>query len=175
MLGGTRFRSVDVMTNNTFIPETTVPDATIAPSTAGTATGAGTGTGMGTADPTAETTAYPAGATYPTPPAYSAPAYPAAAAAAQPQPQAPYYPAQPKTNVLGIVTLVLGILGFGLIPVITGHIALGQIRRTNEDGRGITLAGLILGYITLAGWLLVAFFWVAVAGVAVFGSALGTN
>jgi hypothetical protein len=85
-------------------------------------------------------------------------------------PPALTYYTQVKTNVLGIVTLVLGVLGFGLVPVITGHIALNQIKKTGEDGRGLTLAGLILGYVTLAGWLLVAAFWIAVAGFAAFGA-----
>ena len=158
------------MTNNTFTPETT-PTTTTDPGTAAATAATPTSDAGRSA---AETTAYPTGA-FPTPPAYPAasqPAYPSSPAAA-PQPQ--YYPVQPKNNVLGIVTLVLGILGFGLIPVITGHIALGQIKRTGEEGRGITLAGLILGYVTLAGWLVVAFFWVAVAAVAVIGSAAGVN
>ncbi|WP_368498025.1 DUF4190 domain-containing protein [Herbiconiux sp. A18JL235] len=91
-------------------------------------------------------------------------------------PAAPQYsaPAPAKTNTLGIITLVLGVLGFGLVPVITGHIALGQIARNGEDGRGITLAGLILGYVTLAGWLAVALFWIAAAGIAIFGAAVST-
>ncbi|WP_228507736.1 DUF4190 domain-containing protein [Herbiconiux sp. VKM Ac-1786] len=101
-----------------------------------------------------------------------APAFPGQPVAAQP---ASVLPAQPRTNVLGIITLVLGVLGFGLVPVITGHIALNQIKRTGEDGRGLTLAGLILGYVTLAGWLIVAFFWVAVAGLAVIGAAAGAG
>ncbi|WP_291042731.1 DUF4190 domain-containing protein [Herbiconiux sp.] len=81
-----------------------------------------------------------------------------------------YYPEAPRTNTLGIVTLVLGILGFGLVPVITGHIALGQIKKNRDDGYGITLAGLILGYVTLAGWILVAAFWIGAAGIALFGA-----
>lgn len=101
-----------------------------------------------------------------------APAFPGQPVATQP---ASVLPAQARTNVLGIITLVLGMLGFGLVPVITGHIALNQIKRTGEDGRGLTLAGLILGYVTLAGWLLVAFFWVAVAGLAVIGAAAGSG
>lgn len=101
-----------------------------------------------------------------------APAFPGQPVAAQP---ASVLPAQARTNVLGIITLVLGVLGFGLVPVITGHIALNQIKRTGEDGRGLTLAGLILGYVTLAGWLIVAFFWVAVAGLAVIGAAAGSG
>jgi hypothetical protein len=85
-----------------------------------------------------------------------------------------YYSEAPRTNTLGIVTLVLGILGFGLVPVITGHIALGQIKKNREDGYGITLAGLILGYVTLAGWLLVAAFWIGAAGIALFGALAAT-
>jgi hypothetical protein len=55
---------------------------------------------------------------------------------------------------MAIVSLVLGILGlvlfFGVasIPaVITGHVARKQIREREEDGDGIALAGLILGWI----------------------------
>ena len=87
-----------------------------------------------------------------TPP--TAPAEPATPAS----PQYGYPPVRP-TNVLGIITLVLGVLGFAIVPVITGHIALAQIKRTGDDGRGITIAGLILGYIGLAGYLLAALFF----------------
>ena len=87
-----------------------------------------------------------------TPP--TAPAEPATPAS----PQYGYPPVRP-TNVLGIITLVLGVLGFAIVPVVTGHIALAQIKRTGEDGRGITLAGLVLGYIGLAGYLLAALFF----------------
>lgn len=48
-------------------------------------------------------------------------------------------PVAAKTNTLSIVALVLGIL----VPiggVITGHIALGQIKRTGEGGHGLALA-----------------------------------
>ncbi|MCS5717284.1 DUF4190 domain-containing protein [Herbiconiux sp. CPCC 205763] len=135
--------------------------ATLPPAATGTLPAAATGTGT------------PAAAgTVPIYPSHQAPQQPAPPAAPQP---AQLYPPQPKTNILGIVTLVLGILGFGVIPVITGHIALNQIKKTGEDGRGLTLAGLILGYVTLAGWLLIAAFWVALAGFAVVGAALGAN
>lgn len=89
------------------------------------------------------------------------------AAPLQPTSGPAYLPVQPRTNVLGILTLVFGILGFGVVPVVTGHIALGQIKRTGEEGRGLTLAGLILGYVTVAGWLLVALFWIGAFGVAI--------
>lgn len=37
-----------------------------------------------------------------------------------------------------------------IVAVICGHVALAQIRRTGEQGRGIALAGLIIGYVGLA-------------------------
>jgi len=59
-----------------------------------------------------------------------------------------------KTNVLAIVSLVLGILGpfccilLAIGAVITGHIATGQIKKNpNETGAGLAKAGFILGYI----------------------------
>ena len=60
------------------------------------------------------------------------------------------------TNVLAIVSLVTGLLGLSFAPfigsiaaVITGHIALHQIKATHEQGRGMALAGLIMGYVLL--------------------------
>ncbi|SDY76197.1 DUF4190 domain-containing protein [Herbiconiux ginsengi] len=177
------------MTNDTPTPESSPTSASTeggatetteifggtAPTAAGTFPAADTGTlpAAGTLPASATATATlppPAPASVPLYPGYQAPAAPQPPAAPAPQP-AQLYPPQPKTNILGIITLVLGILGFGVVPVITGHIALSQIKKTGEDGRGLTLAGLILGYVTVAGWLLVAFFWVAVAGFALIGAA----
>jgi hypothetical protein len=59
-----------------------------------------------------------------------------------------------KTNVLAIVSLVASILGLGLVGVITGHIGLNQIKTTGEQGRGLAIAGLIIGYISIAAALL---------------------
>ena len=36
-----------------------------------------------------------------------------------------------------------------ILAVIFGHIALSQIRRTGQGGRGMAVAGLVLGYIGL--------------------------
>jgi peptidyl-prolyl cis-trans isomerase B (cyclophilin B) len=79
------------------------------------------------------------------------PSYPA-----QPYPQAypypyPYpYPAQPAqprpTNAMAIASIVCA---FVLAPlgVIFGHISLVQIKKTGEEGRGLAIAGLIVGYV----------------------------
>jgi hypothetical protein len=55
------------------------------------------------------------------------------------------------------VSLVFGCAQFVVCPVIgaivaviTGHISRGQIKRSNEQGAGMALAGLILGYIGIA-------------------------
>lgn len=53
-----------------------------------------------------------------------------------------------STNVFAVLALVFGIIG-GLLGIVFGHIALSQIRRTGEAGRGMAIAGLALGYITL--------------------------
>ncbi|WP_368498072.1 DUF4190 domain-containing protein [Herbiconiux sp. A18JL235] len=66
--------------------------------------------------------------------------------------QARYAPPPPvrRTNGLAIASFVLGLLGFGLLPVIFGHVALGQIRRDGDGGAGFAIAGLVLGYLVLA-------------------------
>jgi len=57
------------------------------------------------------------------------------------------------TNLTAILALVFCV-GGGLVGVIFGHIALSQIKRTGERGRGLALAATILGYMGLAVWVL---------------------
>jgi Domain of unknown function (DUF4190)/Domain of unknown function (DUF1707) len=70
------------------------------------------------------------------------------------------------TNGLAVASLVCGLmevftLGITAIPaVILGHCARGQIRRNGERGDGMATAGLVLG------WLGIAFFVLIVVGVA---------
>ncbi len=54
-----------------------------------------------------------------------------------------------STNAVAVVAFVLSLLGFSLIPVILGHIALGQIRRRGEGGAAFAVIGLVLGYLEL--------------------------
>ncbi len=66
--------------------------------------------------------------------------------------------AQPETNALAIISLVFGILSWILLPfigsvvaVIAGHRARRQIARDPfQQGDGLALAGLILGWVQLA-------------------------
>jgi len=96
----------------------------------------------------------PASQPAPPPPPQPAPAY-GQPAPAYGQP-APAYgqPAGPKTNTLAIISLVASIAGIvilwgigSIVGVICGHISLSQIKKTGEQGHGMAVAGLIVGYI----------------------------
>jgi hypothetical protein len=79
-------------------------------------------------------------------------------------PPAPYaYPPAParETNGLAIASLTAGILWLGwfgsIAAVIFGHMALSQIRRSGgrESGKGMAVAGLVLGYLGVGTLLLI--------------------
>jgi Domain of unknown function (DUF4190) len=77
---------------------------------------------------------------------------------ATPTPQPAYYGppmvvSQP-TNGLAIASLIVSILGFGPVGAIMGHIARRQIKERNEQGDGLALAGIIVGWVTTAIWVL---------------------
>jgi hypothetical protein len=63
----------------------------------------------------------------------------------------PGWPKQPPTNGLAVAALVLGIVwAFWIgsaLAIIFGHVALGQIRQRNQSGKGMAVAGLVLGYV----------------------------
>jgi hypothetical protein len=77
-----------------------------------------------------------------------------------------YYagPMPPSTNGLAIASLICSIASFVVLPfvggvlgVVLGHVALSQINQSEgrEEGRGMAIAGLIIGYANLALSLLV--------------------
>jgi Domain of unknown function (DUF4190)/Domain of unknown function (DUF1707) len=55
-----------------------------------------------------------------------------------------------STNGLAIASLVAGLLWmwwFGsVLAIVFGHLALNQIARSGQSGRGLAIAGLVLGY-----------------------------
>ena len=60
-----------------------------------------------------------------------------------------------KLNTLAVVSLATAVTGFGSVAaVITGHISLAQLKKSNESGRGLALTGMILGYVGIAVWVL---------------------
>jgi hypothetical protein len=96
-------------------------------------------------DPSYQVSGQPAGPGYPTP-GYPPYGYPVVAVA--------------PTNGLAIASLVVSIVGalglclyglggyFGVVGAILGHVSRRQIRERGENGDGMALAGIIVGWIT---------------------------
>ena len=79
-------------------------------------------------------------------PSYGTPPYEPYGYLGHPYPPYLYpYPA-PRTNALAIASLVCAFL-FAPLGIVFGHLSLSQIRRSGEDGRGLALAGLVIGYV----------------------------
>ena len=82
--------------------------------------------------------------------------------------QAPYgpgYGAAPygrPTNSLAILSLVLAFV-FAPAGLVTGIMARRQIKRTHEDGDGLALAGIIVGGIATAFFVLLIVVWIIAA------------
>ena len=86
-------------------------------------------------------------------------------------------------NTLAVVSVASGIASYfmlpvigGLVAIVAGHIARGQIRRTGERGSTLALVGLILGYlhfVVLLLLLLVVILVFVVAGATFFTSQSG--
>jgi hypothetical protein len=62
----------------------------------------------------------------------------------------PTYVATQPTNGLAIAALICAIAGLGPIAAVMGHVARKQIRQTGEQGDGLALAAVIVGW-TLTG------------------------
>jgi hypothetical protein len=78
-----------------------------------------------------------------------------------PEYSAPAAPPQSKLNAFAIVSLVCGFLGvmipFSLAAVVFGHLSRAQIEKSGgrERGSGLAFAGLIMGYVELAFFVLI--------------------
>lgn len=79
-----------------------------------------------------------------------------------------------QNSALAVASLVSGLLGWTLVPligsivaIVTGHLARAEIRREPErlQGDGMALSGLILGYASIAvGLLAIAAFMLFFGG-----------
>ncbi len=91
----------------------------------------------------------------------------AAAAPAKPAP-APTKAAATgeRTSGMAIAALIMGILGFltfgplAILAIIFGAIGIGQANKDPSlKGKGMAVAGLVLGIIAIAGWVITLIFW----------------
>lgn len=105
---------------------------------------------------------------------YAAPQQPYGQAPGYPMPPAAPYGAYPQapmvtgTNGLAIGSLVTSCFGFlyglsAIVGIILGIIALNQIKQTGQQGRGLAIAGIVVG----GAW--VALFLILVVGLVVVG------
>ncbi|CAM3655944.1 DUF4190 domain-containing protein [Mycolicibacterium frederiksbergense] len=95
----------------------------------------------------------------PEPPAPDVTRYPPPAPYPVTYAPAAYAPA-PSTNSMAIAALVCSLV-LAPLGIVFGHIALSQINRTGEEGRGLAIAGLVIGYIFTA----IAVLWFVVFAV----------
>ena len=77
----------------------------------------------------------------------------------QPYQQPPQYGPPRATNGMAIASLVLGILwiyGIGaILALVFGYTAKKQIRERGEGGSGLATAGIVLGWIGVAGLVVI--------------------
>ena len=74
----------------------------------------------------------------------------------------PGYPPAGPTSGMAIASLVCSLLGIGLVGVILGHLALNEIKKSNgyTQGRGLAIAGLIIGYLQIAAGVVIILFFI---------------
>jgi len=96
---------------------------------------------------------------------------------------APYGVAGPPNSTAAVVSLVFGILTWIFLPVIgpivavvAGHMARAEIRRSNGQvgGGGMAIAGLVLGYLQIALFVLAICAIVAIGLLSLLGSRVST-
>lgn len=90
-----------------------------------------------------------------TPGAYPASGpYPPAPYGPAPYPYYPPYPVSRGTNGLAIASLVLGVLWIywigSILALVFGYVARRQIRQSGQDGGGLAIAGIVLGWVGIA-------------------------
>lgn len=93
---------------------------------------------------------YPGSQQQPYPGAYSQPVY------AKPT---PVKTTVAETNTYALVAILLAFI-MPLAGLIFGHMALGQIKRTGDTGRGLALTAVIYGYCILVVWALLIIFYI---------------
>lgn len=115
-----------------------------------------------------------AGPGYAVPPGYSGPPeYPAPYTGGYgygPDPYDPYRPAKPfGTNGKAIAALTTSLVGLvfcgvpSIVGLILGIVAMRETRRTGQDGYGLALAGVIVGGLVTAGFVLYVLFVIGIA------------
>ena len=89
------------------------------------------------------------------PPAYPPPGYPAPGGYPPPG-----YPPRAGTNGMAIGSLVCSVAGLAcygipsIVGIVLGVVAMNQIKQTGQEGRGMALAGVIVGGVAVVLWII---------------------
>ncbi|MBQ6510951.1 DUF4190 domain-containing protein [Candidatus Saccharibacteria bacterium] len=54
-----------------------------------------------------------------------------------------------KPNGLAIAAMILGICGFAILPIVFGAVQLSKIKKGEASGKGMAIAGLVIGIVRL--------------------------
>jgi Domain of unknown function (DUF4190) len=110
----------------------------------------------------------PAGQPQYSQPQYSQSQYSQPGLHGQPPYGAPYGAVGRKTNALAIASLCCGIgqivawILASIPAIVLGFMALNEIRRTGEGGRGLAITGIVLGFVGIILMALLIIFFVAI-------------
>jgi len=73
-----------------------------------------------------------------------------------------------QTNVFAILSLIFGVVFFipfgPILAIVLGFIALSQISKSKEQGRGMAIAGIVLGFFWILMLLLIILFIIIAVG-----------
>ncbi|QHC67481.1 DUF4190 domain-containing protein [Rathayibacter oskolensis] len=74
----------------------------------------------------------------------------------------PYTPASDRYNILAIIGFIASFF-VSIVGIVLGFVALSQIKRTGEKGRGLAIAAIIIGFaaIIITIFLVIGLFAVA--------------
>src|SRR5665213_908280 len=76
-----------------------------------------------------------------------------------------YTPVQPGYNTMSIVAFIFAFF-ISIIGIILGFVALSQIKRTGEQGRGLAVAAVIIGFVEVAIGIIFAIVFFIAIGIA---------
>lgn len=65
-------------------------------------------------------------------------------------------PAGSGTDGMSIAALVTGILGLGVVPIVLGILGLKRTKANRTSGRGLAIAGIVLGALSFIAWIVIA-------------------
>ncbi|MBC7517526.1 MAG: DUF4190 domain-containing protein [Microbacteriaceae bacterium] len=78
-----------------------------------------------------------------------------------------------KANTFAIISLA-GVFVVSLLGIVFGHLALAQIKKTGEPGRGLAIAGIAIGYSSIVLTIVaIASYAVLIAAMVGFAGASG--